>query len=109
MGFKEQLFKDIDAVFLNPDEFGEPHTVDGKTMNVSVDNMEIIERSKKQIEEGRIEGIYKRQLLFFVSRKEFGKLPAVGRLCTFDGKEYRIADAVDEGGVYSITLGAITS
>ena len=109
MGFKEQLFKDIDAVFLNPEEFGESHTVDGKTMNVIVDNMEIIERSKKQIEEGRIEGIYKRQLLFYVSRKEFGKLPAVGRILTFGGKDYLIADAVDEGAVYSITLGAITS
>jgi hypothetical protein len=55
MGFKEQLFKDIGNVFMNPDEFGESHTVDGKKMNVIVDNAEIIERSKKQSDKGRIE------------------------------------------------------
>ncbi len=109
MGFKEQLFKDISNVFLNPEEFGEPHMIDGKTKNVIVDNMEIIERSKKQAEDNRIEGIYKRQLLFYVSRAEFGKLPAIGRIMKFDGKDYRIVDAIDEGAVYSITLGVITS
>jgi hypothetical protein len=109
MGFKEQLFKDIGNVFMNPDEFGESHTVDGKKMNVIVDNAEIIERSKKQSDKGRIEGIFARQLLFYVSRSEFGPLPAVGRVLEFDGKKYRISDAVDEGALYSITLGALSS
>lgn len=109
MGFKEQLFKDIGNVFMNPDEFGEQHEVDGKSMNVIVDNLEVINRSKKQAEGGRIDGVFQRQLLFYVSRSEFGRLPAIGRMLDFDGKKYRISDAVDEGGVYSITLGAISS
>jgi hypothetical protein len=109
MGFKEQLFKDIGNVFMNPSEFGENHTVDGKIMNVIVDNAEIIERSKKQADSGRVQGIFERQLLFYVSRADIGKLPAVGRMMDFDGKKYRVEDAVDEGAVYSITLGALTS
>lgn len=109
MGFKEQLFTDIENVFMNPDEFGENHTVDGKVMNVIVDNAEIIERSRKQVDSGRVDGIFERQLLFYVSRGVFGRLPAVGRVMDFDGKKYRVEDAVDEGAVYSITLGALTS
>ncbi len=109
MGFKEQLFRDINNVFINPEEFGEKHTVDGRIMNVIVDNAEIIERSKKQTESGRVDGVFAKQLLFYVSRSEFGRLPAVGRMLDFDGKKYLISDAVDEGAVYSITLGAISS
>ena len=108
MGFKEQLFKDIKGVFLNPAEFGEMHTVDGRQLCCIVDNMEIIERNKKSLQEVT-DGVFQRQLLFYVSRADFGKLPAVGRTLSFDGKTYRVQDAVEEGAVYSITLGVITS
>lgn len=108
MGFKEQLFKDIKTVFLNPAEFGEMHTVDGRQLCCIVDNMEIIEREKKSLRE-YTDGVFKRQLLFYVARSDFGKLPAVGRTLEFDGKKYRVEDAVEEGAVYSITLEVITS
>lgn len=94
---------------MNLDEFGEEHMVDGKRMTVIVDGLEVVERSKKQSEHGRIDGIYEKQILLYVSRKEFGLLPIIGRQLKLDQNIYRIADAIDEGGVYSITLGAIKS
>lgn len=109
MGFKELAFQDIQNVFLNPDEFGEKHVIDGKQMTVIVDGMEVVERSKKQIEKGRIDGIFEKQILLYVSRNEFGSLPAIGRALKLDKGTYRVEDAVDEGGIYSITLGAIKS
>lgn len=108
-GFKELAFLDIQNVFMNPEEFGEKHQIDGKEMLVVVDGMEVVERSKKQVEHGRIDGIYEKQVLIYVSRADFGALPAIGRILQFDRKQYRVADAVDEGGIYSITLGAYRS
>lgn len=109
MGFKEIAYNDISAVFLNPEEFGEEHVVDGRAMNIVMDNVEIIERSKKQSEAGRIDGVFKRELLFYVSRSDFGPMPAQGRILTLDGRKYIVSDAVEEGGVYSITVGAVKS
>ncbi|MBO5573365.1 MAG: hypothetical protein J5947_03890 [Clostridium sp.] len=109
MGFKEIAYNDISTVFLNPEEFGEEHVVDGRAMNIVMDNVEIIERSKKQSEAGRIDGVFKRELLFYVSRSDFGPMPAQGRILTLDGRKYIVSDAVEEGGVYSITVGAMKS
>ena len=109
MGFKEIAYDDISTVFLNPEEFGEEHVVDGRAMNIVMDNVEIIERSKKQSEAGRIDGVFKRELLFYVSRSDFGPMPAQGRILTLDGRKYIVSDAVEEGGVYSITIGAVKS
>mgnify|MGYP003571252407 CR=1 FL=1 len=109
MGFKEIAYNDISTVFLNPEEFGEEHVVDGRAMNIVMDNVEIIERSKKQSEAGRIDGVFKRELLFYVSRSDFGPMPAQGRILTLDGRKYIVSDAVEEGGVYSITIGAVKS
>ena len=109
MGFKEIVYNDISTVFLNPEEFGEEHVVDGRAMNIVMDNVEIIERSKKQSEAGRIDGVFKRELLFYVSRSDFGPMPAQGRILTLDGRKYIVSDAVEEGGVYSITIGAVKS
>ena len=33
--FKEMIRDDVTDIFLNPDEFGEPHTVNGKKMSAS--------------------------------------------------------------------------
>ena len=109
MGIKEIAYNDISTVFLNPEEFGEEHVVDGMAMNIVMDNVEIIERSKKQSEAGRIDGVFKRELLFYVSRSDFGPMPAQGRILTLDGRKYIVSDAVEEGGVYSITIGAVKS
>lgn len=105
LSFKDVLFSDVDT-FLNPDEFAEKHFIDGRQMTVSIDGNEVIERSKKQTDKGRTDGIYEGQIIIYVSRKEFGLLPAIGRKLTMDKREYLIQDAVDEGGMYSITLGA---
>ena len=109
MGFKDVIRQDIANVFLDPEEFGEKHQVDGKTMTVVIDGNEVIERSKKQSEKGRIDGIYEKQIVMYVSVSEFGLMPAIGRQLRLDNSLYRISDAVNEGGIYSITLGAMRS
>ncbi len=107
MEFKDILCQDIGNVFLNPEEFGEIHQVDGEQMPVIIDGNEVTERSKKQIEKGRIEGIYEKQIVMYVSVFRFGPMPAIGRILRLDSSSYRVEDAINEGGIYSITLGAV--
>ena len=109
MTFKQMAAGDISEIFFNPEEFGEVHRIDGRPMTVIIDGFEVVERSKKQSDKGRIDGIYQKQVLLYVSRKEMGNLPAIGRQLQLDGSKYLVTDAIDEGGVFSITLGAVRS
>lgn len=102
--FKDIMRRDIDEVFLNPEEFADTHNVDGTPMTAMVDENENIEREKKM--KSNMDGIYARQILLYVKASEFGSLPAQGRLLRLDGKAYTVVDAVDECGVYTITLEA---
>ena len=106
MGFKDIIQGDIQAVFLNPDEFAAKHLVNGKLMTVTIDDNEMIEREKKALNKGE-DGLYKRTLLIYVAAAEFGPLPAVGKLLEIDRGRYRIMDAVNEDGIYSISLEAV--
>lgn len=109
MGFKELLCEDLKS-FINPEEFGEVHRIGDREMVVLVDNQELMEREKRKIgNEMYRQGIYHKKLLFYVQAEAFGKLPAVGRQLLFDDDRYTIIDAVDEGGIYSISLEAIHS
>ena len=38
-----------------------------------------------------------------------GRLPAIGRKLQLDNSKYLVTDAIDEGGVFSITLEAVKS
>lgn len=104
MTFKNILARDVKQVFLNPAEFGEVHKVNGTPMTIVLDDVENIEREKKM--KSSMDGIYARQILFYVSTAEFGPLPGQGDLVSLDGKEYMVMDATDECGIYAITLEA---
>lgn len=106
--FKDQIASDIKGIFINEDEFSDEHTVNGKKMLVQVDSNEMIDREKRYQYKRSLyaDGVYLKELLIFVAAEDFGPLPAVGRTLTFDGKVYIISDAINEDGVYSISLEA---
>lgn len=105
--FKDILHQDIKQTFLNPEEFGEEHTVNGKPMTIVGDDLEIIEREKKM--KSNMDGIFTRQIFFFVAAEDFGPLPAQGGLVDIDGQKYVVTDATDEAGMYGITVQAARS
>ena len=113
MTFKDTIRKDIKSVFLNFDEFGEIHCLNGKEKLVIIDENELTEREKKTKIIGNIggagKGLHIKQLLFYIAAEDFGKLPSPGNKLNFDNKEYVIADAENEDGIYSISLEAIRS
>ncbi len=104
MTFKELIAADVHNIFLNTEEFSEEHTINGSTMPCQEDSSEQIEREKRMNQ--NMDGIYKNQKLIFVAASDFGPLPKQGTLITYDSKKYRVADAISEDGVYSITLEA---
>lgn len=104
MSFKDIVQEDRKRVFLNLDEFGDTHTIDGKEMTVIVDNNEMLEREKRY--KVHDDGIFIRQVLIYVLEEDFGPLPAIGRLLKLDNKPFRITDAINEDGIYSISLEA---
>ena len=104
MSFKDILKSDVHEVFMNTDEFSDLHMVNGVEMAVQLDTNEQIEREKRMAQ--NVDGIYVNQKLIYVAASDFGAMPKQGSTLNLDGKIYRVADAVDEGGIYSITIEA---
>ena len=104
MSFKGIIEDDVHGVFMNPQEFSEMHTVNGVEMAVQIDSNEQIEREKRFNQ--HMDGIYLNQKLIYVAASDFGPLPKQGSILTLDKRTYRVADAVSEDGVYSITIEA---
>ena len=100
--FKDMVREDIKNIFLDFDLFGEIHRINGNEMLIIVDENELTEREKR-IRDMEM-GLHNRQLLFYVAAEDFGRLPSPGKLLDFDGKQYIITDAVDEQGIYSISM-----
>jgi hypothetical protein len=53
-----------------------------------------------------MDGIYLNQKLIYVAASDYGPLPKQGTIIRLDKRSYTVADAIEEGGVYSITLEA---
>lgn len=112
MNFKEQVALDNARVFINPDEFGEPHNLNGRpNIMCIIDNNEMIDRERRYEYRHSLyaDGVYLKEILIFVNGIYLdNQLPKIGKLFTFDGKDYTVSDAIDEGGIFSITLEANT-
>lgn len=104
MTFKDIIKQDVQHTFLNADEFSDMHEINGKMMPVQIDSNEQIEREKRINQ--HMDGIYLNQKLIYVAASDYGPLPKQGSVINFDGKIYKVADAVAEDGIYSITLEA---
>ena len=108
MSFKELVDQDNRTVFMNLDEFADTHVLNGKESPCIIDNNEMIDREKRYQYKRSLyaDGVYLKEVLLYVKAEDFGPLPAVGRALTLDKKSYIISDAIDEGGIYSISLEA---
>jgi hypothetical protein len=53
-----------------------------------------------------MDGVYLNQKLIYVSAVDYGPMPKQGSMITYDSKRYKVADAIEEDGIYSITLEA---
>lgn len=107
MNLREIIQDDLEDVFFDMEEFAERHTVNGKEMRIIFDENELLERKKEGRAGSHFDGAYLATAMLYVKAEEYGPRPKVGSVLVIDEKKvYRIAAAIDEGGVYSIALEA---
>jgi|SRR5690554_2299311 len=89
-------------IFFDLDEFAEVHTVNGESMPVIIDDDAL-----KEAQANQADGVFRAEIAFMVKKEDFGSLPAVGQIVTFDSRRtLRVIDATEDTGVYTIILGA---
>lgn len=97
MNFKEQIKEDLN-IFFNPDEFGEEHIINKKTVNIIIDNEELKKRVQKEYD-----GIIQADLLYFV-REEDMEEPTPGDVQILDRAPYTVVDVKSDSGIYEVIL-----
>ncbi len=98
-GFKEMVKEDIKEVFLDLNLFGETHVIAGKKMTVIFDDAEKRKRNEQYLDNN---AIYSKRILFYVSADDMGSLPPIGRTIEVDGRDYKVLQADQEDGIYSV-------
>lgn len=99
MNFKEMLKSDLSNTFINVNEFGEMHNIDGRLLSVVVDNDHLMKRSKVEYE-----GVIVGDILYFINASLYGKPPKVGEVQRFDNIICEVFDIRISSGVYEIIL-----
>lgn len=99
MGFKEQLTADLDAVFLNLDEFAELRRVEGKKIHVVADNDQL-----NKLKKGQILGLVEADMLLMGKEEDFPADLTPGRLLNVDGREMLVANSGKDLGLVEVAL-----
>lgn len=99
MGFKDQILKDLDAVFLNLDEFAELHRVEGVQIAVVVDD-DLLTTLKK----GQILGLVEADMLILGKASDFPPDLEPGRLLNVDGRELIVTKSGKDMGLAEVAL-----
>ena len=99
MSFKEQIRKDLDNVFLNPDEFAEPHRVEGAEITVVVDSDQL-----NKLKKGQILGLIEADMLLMGREGDFPADLEPGRLLNVDGRELIVVNSGKDMGLVEVAL-----
>ena len=99
VGFKEQIQKDLDGVFLNLDEFAELHRVEGAQIAVVVDNDQL-----NKLKKGQILGLIEADMLLMGRASDFPADLEPGRLLNVDGRELIVANSGKDMGLVEVAL-----
>ncbi|MEC1744124.1 hypothetical protein [Schinkia azotoformans] len=103
MNFKEQIKNDVD-VFLNFNEFAEPRIIDGREINVIID--EDVLKTKSRNKSEQYDGVYLEEILIYVKAVDFDECPVYGQRMKVDRKFYYVNNCTESAGMLEITLGA---
>jgi hypothetical protein len=114
-GFRDMVADDIRRVFLNTDEFAEPHTViyDGKTYRkIPVVLTGLKEQNRRQLENDHVQGLYLASMTMSCAAKDLkGNVPEKGtKIKINDGRFLRtfyVASSDCELGMIYAELEAI--
>jgi len=114
MNFKDIVAKDNVAVFINPDEFGEPKVINGAEYQVVIDHDLINERLRLYTSGGNntaAEGVFLSTVIFFIRESDLGYVPVEGETMRFGnpgerGYPYLVTKVSSAMGILEITIEA---
>ncbi len=96
--FKDMVASDRD-IFLNIDEFGEFHKVEGVRIKAVIDDYALIESKS-----GARLGIAASALILYAKSGDLPEERAAGESLSIDGKEYTVESWAEDMGITSVTL-----
>lgn len=103
--FKSQVEKDNGSVFLNPDEFGATHTINGKEVQSVVQN---VLTSAEATTGGSVKeiypGVYGSHVMVNCMKKDMEEMPVYGMVIDLDDHEYMVEQVNDDMGMLTILL-----
>ncbi|WP_020621015.1 hypothetical protein [Paenibacillus daejeonensis] len=99
MGFKEQVALDNLAVFVNPEEFGELHDLDGIMVLCVLDEDAFIDRANDYEE-----GVFRNRMVLYVNLSELGYVPEYDQMIVVNGSPYMVRLVKNEMGMLTVTL-----
>lgn len=98
MTLKEQIAGDVQELFFMLEDFGETHKVEGKSIDVVIDNDAL---TKLKTESGYLADA---NLLLYARSEDLPKRRAPGNPLNLDGKECIIEDWTENKGVSAVAL-----
>lgn len=103
--FKDQLQADL-AVFLNIDEFGDIHNLDGVECEAVIESPTMQEAFIAS--NTGYEGYFGTSLVMYCRTADLVEIPVAERSFSVDGKDYIVANVSDDKGLLCIELRAET-
>ena len=97
--FKDMVARDLDAVFLNVDEFAELHMVEGKEIPVVMDDDRLTTLKK-----GQILGLVEADMLLMGKVSDFPADMEPGRLLNVAGRELIVSKSSRDMGLIEAAL-----
>ncbi|MEF2589903.1 MAG: sugar ABC transporter ATP-binding protein [Oscillospiraceae bacterium] len=98
--FKEMVAKDVRSTFLNLEEFGEEHRVEGKTITAVID-----ENALKERQGGQELSVAESSLLLYAAVEDLPARRPAGEGLNVDGREYIVNDWSEDMGIATVALG----
>ena len=99
MNFKERVKSDLEQVFMNAEEFAEPHRIEGRVVDVVIDDDTLKERKQ-----GQVIGIVEADMLIMGKKGDFPENLSPGRMLNVDVREMLIADSKEDMGLVEVAL-----
>lgn len=99
MGFKDMVAADRASVFLNAAFFGEPHTIEGYSIDIVIDDDEL-----KRRQGGQELAIAESGTLFYARAEDLPARRAPGSSLNIDGRECIVDDWREDMGIATVIL-----
>ena len=98
MSFKDQIAADLNAIFLNTEEFAEIHNVEYKAISC------VLDMDDSKIGGGKVLGVSEPQIRLFAKIGDLPPRKNPGNNLNIDGYDYMIDSWAEDMGMATVTL-----